>query len=168
MKPIQPSPRYAEYVKAVLSCGHWEPTGRMISKSHPEIIHVKSGQTLTYQIHDGGSDQNSPRNFAASAQRICGCKFVQSRGRKRSRKKVEGSGFSMPSSGQTPAWVDKAWHKYDALVAQLQDLQARGDRSAIQEAVEVAREIASTERALRGAYQPPPDGGWLIELEVDA
>ena len=74
----------------------------------------------------------------------------------------------MPSSGQTPAWVDKSWRKYDVLVAQLQDLQARGDRSAIQEAVEVAREIASTERALRGAYQPPPDGGWLIELEVDA
>lgn len=97
MPQYKPSRRYAEYVYAVLSCGHWEETGRVVKHSHAEIRHIETGETTTYGMHDGGNDRNGPRNFASLCGRICGCRFVQPRGRKASRRKAATTGFRIDS-----------------------------------------------------------------------
>ena len=79
----KPSPRFAEYVRKMSACGHWTFTGKT---GTDKAILEHDGVTVAYQLHDGGNDWNGPRNFAAEAQRICGCRLIEHRGRKRSRK----------------------------------------------------------------------------------
>lgn len=80
----KPSSRYAEYVRKLAACGHWKFAG-IVGGDKAVLDH--DGTTVSYGMHDGGNEHNGPRNFAAEAQKVCGCTFIQPRGRKRSRKK---------------------------------------------------------------------------------
>lgn len=82
----RPSPRFRPYVEKVMSCGHWLDTGRVVSGDCAVLIHETTGHTIAYGLHDGGNDYNGARNFAAEAQAVCGCTFLQPRNRRRSRK----------------------------------------------------------------------------------
>lgn len=79
----KPSSRYAEYVRKLAACGHWKFTA-IVGGDKAVLSHGR--ESVAYGMHDGGNDKNGPRNFAAEAQRACGCTFIQPRGRKRSRK----------------------------------------------------------------------------------
>lgn len=79
----KPSSRYAEYVRKLAACGHWTFTG--ITGGDKAVLR-HGRESVAYGMHDGGNERNGPRNFAAAAQRACGCTFIQPRGRKRSRK----------------------------------------------------------------------------------
>lgn len=85
--PVKPSKRYAEYVRKI-TCSDWEYVG---TKGGDKAVlrHVPTGETVAYCLHDGGNDYNGPRNFAAQVQRICGCRMIEARGRKKSRKAVK-------------------------------------------------------------------------------
>ena len=86
---FQPSARFRPYVAKLLACGHWAiPNQRIINGDCAILIHKKTGATVAYGLHDGGNDINGPRNFAALAGQICGCAFIEPRGRKRSRKAI--------------------------------------------------------------------------------
>lgn len=157
----KPSGRFWEYVRKVKSCGHWECDGRKGSDV-AVIRHVASGATLAYQLHDGGNDLNSARNFAASAQQVCGCKFVEQRSRKRSRKAPELTGFSPTSSFSNPtqATVDRLnaqWRGLDEQVAVFEALGSAATRSQINEALAVIRRRMQVEQKLRDLHQPTPE-----------
>ena len=88
----KPSPRFAEYVRKVKACGHWQHTETRADRAI--LRYVTSGQTIAYSLHDGGNEKNGARNFAAEAQATCGCKFVEARNRKPSRKRWKGTKYS--------------------------------------------------------------------------
>ena len=85
---VRPSARFAEYVRKI-ACDEWEFVGT--SGGDKGILRHKSGATVAYGLHDGGNDWNGPRNFATEVQRICGCRLIEHRGRKRSRKSAPGA-----------------------------------------------------------------------------
>src|SRR5690606_40444553 len=88
-----PSKRYAKYVKAAMACGHWRDGAKVTGNDKALLVHIRTGKTVAYGLHDGGSDWNGARNFAKEAGDICGCLFVQPRGRKRSRKADQRTDF---------------------------------------------------------------------------
>lgn len=83
-----PSRRFRPYVKKVMACGHWEDAEDCTGNDKAILRHVVTGLTVAYHLHDGGNDQNAPRNFAADAGAICGCSFIEHRNRRRSRNRV--------------------------------------------------------------------------------
>lgn len=83
---IKPSKRYAEYVRKI-TCDEWDEAGTT-GNDKGVLRHKATGATVAYCLHDGGNDWNGPRNFAAEVQRICGCRLIEARGRKTSRKAV--------------------------------------------------------------------------------
>lgn len=84
----RPSPRFAEYVRKVMACGHWEDA-ELVEGNHIAFMqHIDSGARIAYQIH-GGNEPNAARNMARDAERICGCRFLEHRGRKKSRKAID-------------------------------------------------------------------------------
>lgn len=84
----KPSKRFSCYVRKI-TCGEWEALGPSGAGGHSAILRHTSGATVSYALHDGGNDLNAPRNFAAEVQRICGCKLIEPRGRKRGRQKPQ-------------------------------------------------------------------------------
>lgn len=101
----KPSPRFAEYMR-LIKCDQWESTGEATS-DRAFIRHI-SGLVLSYALHDGGNDRNSPRNFAKQVQDACGCILVQPRGRKRSRKAFRPSGFRLDDHRDSAASIEIA------------------------------------------------------------
>lgn len=81
----KPSRRFSEYVRKI-ACDEWESGFDPIGNDKGILRHRATGQTVAYNLHDGGNDWNGPRNFAAAVQRICGCPLIEARGRKHSRK----------------------------------------------------------------------------------
>lgn len=133
----KPATRYAEYVRKVKACGHWEydkSTGR-----DKAVLRHKSGATVAYNLHDGGNDWNGARNFAAEAGRACGCKFIESRGRKKSRKKIETSGFSLDAATREQRTfhaargedIERHTAERDRLVEEMRDAARSGKRERI-------------------------------------
>lgn len=81
----RPSRRYAEYVRKI-ACHEWTVVG--LVGGDKVVLRHTSGATAAYGTHDGGNEWNGPRNFAADVQKACGCKLIEPRGRKRSRKRA--------------------------------------------------------------------------------
>ncbi len=154
----KPSPRFAEYVRKMSACGHWTFTGRT---GTDKAVLEHDGVTVAYQLHDGGNDWNGPRNFAAEAQRACGCKFIESRGRKKSRKAFRPSGFSVEGtySNSTQRRVDhlvNKWHRVDARFAEIEALGEAAPRDLISEARDLIADRSAIERELAELHQPTP------------
>jgi len=80
----KPSRRFAEYVRKIV-CDEWEDLG-VRGNDLGVLRHKPSGITVAYALHDGGNEWNGPRNFAADVQKVCGCRLIEPRGRKTSRK----------------------------------------------------------------------------------
>lgn len=156
-----PSKRFYEYVTAVLACGHWEETGRLVKHSHAEIRNIQTGETTVYSTHDGGNDYNGPRNFATWCGRACGCEFVQHRNRRRSRKANQVSGFTMPTESSEPEFISKLWERHNAILDDLH-FAAKKPRPNIQDARRKIYALKEIERRLHNAFQAPPDGGWKV------
>lgn len=157
----KPSRRFAEYVRRVSACGHWRQTGRRRSDA-VEIEHVETGRTLWYGTHDGGNDLNSARNFAADAQRECGCRLVEARGRKRSRKAVRVSGFGLTAtySHSTQQDVDRLvreWHEVDGRLSQIEHIAHAATRDDVAQARELIKRRAVIESELVRRHQPVPE-----------
>lgn len=79
-----PSKRYGEYLRKV-TCDEWEVVG-LRGDDKVVLRHRGTAMTIAYGTHDGGNDWNGPRNMALAMQRACGCRLIEPRGRKRSRK----------------------------------------------------------------------------------
>lgn len=109
---FKPSTRAAGYVRAALKCGHWEDAEQ--KNSHEAFLrHIESGVLIGYPMHDGGSDYNSARNSANAMSALCGCKFVEARGRKRSRKADQHTDFDVTQAVRE----QRAWHReHDAQI----------------------------------------------------
>lgn len=92
-----PSKRYAE-VLSKITCDHWVCEGR---NDHQAFIRcILNGVRLSYGTHDGGNEWNSARNFAADMEKACGCRLIDHRNRRRSRKAFRPSGYT-PRKSQT-------------------------------------------------------------------
>lgn len=164
-----PSKRFAEYVKAVMACGHWSDAETVIGNHAGQLVHTATGQTVGYLLHDGGNDVNGPRNFARKAGAICGCTFIQPRGRKSSRKSIRGTGFDIKRARrETKKWhetegaqIDALHERHDAAATRLDELSAGSPtRAEIEEARGLCAEITETEAALTRLCQPfTPYGG---------
>lgn len=158
----KPSKRFAEYVAKIMSCGHWEDAGDLRGSHIALLRHIKSGTTVTYQLHDGGNDHNSPRNMASDAQAVCGCVFIEPRGRKRSRKAVQSSGFDPSRAARENArWADKwggsvadLWLEHDRQAGLLCELAKNPTRSSASEASKALAEIRAIEAQLTRFGQP--------------
>lgn len=157
-----PSKRYYEYVKAVLACGHWEETGRLVKSSHAEIRHIATGAKNAYGTHDGGSEYNGPRNFATQCGRVCGCEFVQHRNRRKSRKADQLSGFVMPVESSEPEWITKLWQRRTSLLDDLLAMANEPGRPDVRRARRLAEALGEVERKLHNGFQAPPEGGWKV------
>lgn len=154
----KPSSRYAEYVRKLAACGHWEFTG-ITGGDKAVLSHGR--ESVAYGMHDGGNDRNGPRNFAAAAQRACGCTFIQPRGRKRSRKAIEVSGFNPSTSYSNPtqAEVDRLISEWRCLDGQIEEFEALGEsasRSQVNDALGVIRRRMEVEANLADLHQPMP------------
>ncbi len=162
----RPSTRFASVVRAMRRCGHWEITGR--TNAHAaEIRHAESGESLWFAIHDGGNDVNAVRNFASDAGRICGCTFVEPRGRKAGRRSphAAGGGFRMPSRpGPSPAQrdIDTLLDQRASLIEEIDTLPRT--RHGAQSAMPLVQQLAHIERDLRNRHCPEPPGGWRIPI----
>ena len=155
----KPSSRYAEYVRKLAACGHWKFTG-IVGGDKAVLSH--RGATVTYGMHDGGNDYNGPRNFAAAAQRACGCTFVQPRGRKRSRKAVTASGINPSSSYSNPTQqtvdnLNAEWRRLTDSLAAFEALGGAASRCQVNEALQVIRRRADVEERLTELHQPIPN-----------
>lgn len=120
----KPSSRYAEYVRKI-QCDEWECAGKS-GNDKAVLRHMPSGVTVAYNLHDGGNDWNGPRNFAAEVQRACGCRLIEPRGRKASRKSPRvGTDPEVEASRRKhrETWAAKAAERDAARVAE--ELRAR-------------------------------------------
>lgn len=160
----KPSSRYREYVDKVRACGHWE-FSHIDGKSHAVITHTATNQTAAYALHDGGSERNAPRNFATQAGRVCGCSFVEARGRKRSRKAPQLSGYS-PRKSLTER---ETAEEVDALQDELADLRGRFERCLAKKSrndVLTARRLqgrmSEVKERLADLHQPIPCWDWDV------
>lgn len=131
-----PSKRFGEYVRKLMACGHWEDAERADGDHVAWVRHKATGKELNYQLHDGGNDTNSPRNMARAAQDICGCKFIEVRGRKRSRKAVR--------------MYDAPKRSAKAEAKRLAEFNARREREALQRAVDKRNQDLNSIRRLMG------------------
>ncbi len=150
----KPSRRYAEYVRRI--CNEWEPAG--VSGNDLALIrHIPTGTVLAYGLHDGGNDHNSARNFASDVQRVCGCRLIEVRGRKRSRKAVRPSGFRLDDKRSNVAAQDRIADlsaRHNELRRIWNDLVSDPCRTNALLAREVLAEIVVVEAELSAAYQP--------------
>lgn len=151
----KPSARAAEYLNK-LTCGHWEDTGKLVGSHIGIIRHRQSGQTVTYELHAGGNDSNSARNMAAEISRVCGCRLIEARGRKRSRKAIHTSGFSLDVARQER----QAHHRADAK-AELEEAQARAIRADLAELADAIR------NASRTAWERPSTRAYFDRLRAE-
>lgn len=101
---------FRSLVKKMMACGHWRDGERVVGDHAALIEHIASGKSLAYGLH-AGNDRNGPRNLGTQAEKMCGCVFVDPRGRKQSRKAFRGSGFNLDAaardrraSGQSQPW----------------------------------------------------------------
>lgn len=151
----KPSPRFAEYVRKI-TCDHWETAG--VSNNDRAVLrHKATGQTVSYALHDGGNDRNGGRNFAADVQRICGCRLLEVRGRKRSRKAVRPSGFSIGGTHNDPRLseeIDLLNETHKAQRSEWERLTASPTRPNAERARVLIGEIAETEASLERLHQP--------------
>jgi len=131
-----PSKRFGEYVRKLMACGHWDDAERSDGDHVAWIRHKATGLELSYQLHDGGNDTNSPRNMARAAQDICGCKFIEARGRKRSRKRIE-------QYERTPRSAKSE-------LKRLAEFEARREREALQRAIDQRNRDLNSIRRLMG------------------
>lgn len=140
----------------MLACGHWKQTGAATNHT-AEIQHTTTGQSLWYQTHDGGNEWNAARNFAAEAQALCGCKFIEPRGRKRSRKAIRGTGFNLNDAvADNARWdgpVADARPRIEEIDAQVVQLDPHRDRD---QALALLRERERLAAVLEAGYQPVP------------
>lgn len=164
-----PSKRYAPYVKALMECGHWSDAETTTGGHVAQLVHNATGQTVAYALHDGGNEWNAGRNFAKQAGDICGCTFIQPRGRKRSRKAVERTDFDIVRARrENEQWHESQGANIDALQTRHADAALRLDelsagtpsRADLAEARQLCSEITETEAALTRLCQPfTPYGG---------
>lgn len=151
----KPSPRFAEYVRKI-KCGEWESLGPLGSDKGA-LRHTHTGQTVAYNTHDGGNEWNGARNFALTVQRICGCRLIEPRGRKRSRKAFRPSGFRVETSRPNPA-VSARITELDERHAELRkrwdDLTANPTRENALAARQLLAEASGIEDELEALYQP--------------
>lgn len=154
----KPSARFSEYVTKMRRCGHWEETGAVTSHTG-EIRHIDSGQSLWFHTHDGGNEMNAARNFAAEASQLCGCRFIEPRGRKKSRKAAELSGFSLDSAVRANAQWGGRVSEASERIEEIDTLIKRGlldpirDRARL---LSLLRERGSLAEVVEGGYQPVP------------
>lgn len=158
------SPRYAEYVRKLKACGHWYFAGLSRGEHDAILRHRRTGRTVSYPSHDGGNEYNGARNFAAQAGQICGCTFVEHRGRKRSRKVDRSPRFITTRETQKSREVGERFDQLRARYIELID-DARDNLDDLGP----VREALRIERELRQSYQPCPTGGrWISELVDEA
>jgi hypothetical protein len=155
----QPSTRYRPYVQAALRCGHWEPLARTVDGGgHALLRHKETGVTVTYALHDGGNEWNGARNMAKALQDACGCQFIEPRNRKRSRKKIETSGFDPALAAcQNAAWsreVDGLREQHATLTDEIKALAVSGNRTAVAEARDLVAQVLKVEQRLAELHQP--------------
>jgi len=158
----KPSSRYREYVDKVRACGHWE-FSHIDGKNHAVLTHAPTGQAVSYAMHDGGSEWNSPRNFASQAGRVCGCSFVEARGRKRSRKAPQLSGYSprkTASEREAAEEIDALYDQLSHLRGRFEDCAARKSRDDAQAARRLLERMAEVEGRLVALHQPLPE--WSV------
>lgn len=152
-----PSKRFSEYVTKMRRCGHWEETGAF-SDHGAEIRHINSGESLWFHMHDGGNEINSSRNFATAASRLCGCKFIEPRGRKKSRKAVQSSGFNLDSAARANAQqggrVSEVLERIWEVDIHLMTLNPIRDRNKV---LILLRERLTLAKILEDGYQPVPE-----------
>lgn len=150
----KPSSRFAEYIRKI-ACDQWECAGA--SGNDKAILrHRETGQTVAYNLHDGGNDWNGPRNFALDVQRLCGCQLIEPRGRKKSRKSVRPSGFTLSAAPAVPAVgeIDELNAKHEAQREEWLALIREGGRNAASRARVLLQDVAVTEKRLRALHQP--------------
>lgn len=159
----RPSSRFREYVKKVMACGHWADGEQAIGGDKAVLIHSSTGKTIAYQLHDGGNDWNSARNFATEAGAICGCSFVENRNRRRSRKAPETTDFNIARAQREQAswhgeWgpqIDRAHERRDAATVRLREIKASPSTHATQnEAKKLIGQILAAEQVLCDYHQP--------------
>lgn len=135
---FKPASRAAQYVRAAMKCGHWEDAER--ADHHQAFLrHIATGEEIGYPRHDGGNDLNAARNAAAAMGALCGCVFVQPRGRKRSRKPVSMYDPKSPSAIKARQAVER-------------ERAAEDERRRVLELVEARERELSDIRYLMGGY----------------
>jgi hypothetical protein len=139
----KPSRQYAEYVRKI-KCDQWESAG-MRGSDKGLLVHKATGETVAYNLHDGGNDWNGPRNFALEIQRLCGCRLIEPRGRKKSRKSLK------QDDQQLAAARAKHAAEFDARLAEQERAreQERLRRLAVRVAEEKERRRREIERLMR-------------------
>lgn len=157
---FRPSKRYSEYVR-LIKCDHWVADDKPVGNDKAVLRCTLNGKTVAYGLHDGGNDWNGPRNFAAEVEKCCGCRIIQPRGRKRSKKAIETSGFSIagtrPSaSGDTVLALQLA-HEHQR--ERWQELIKSPTAVNAAEARELLPKIRHVENALRALHQPVEEIG---------
>lgn len=159
----KPSKRWRPIVQAALKCGHWEAVGQTTDGGSSGLLrHIATGRTVTYALHDGGNDYNGCRNGAKLMQSICGCQFIEPRGRKRSRKPVGPSGFTLEKAKREHDQFIQSWsERVDALyderaeeIAAVAELAYRETRAAIRGIPKHLRRIKAIERELANLNSP--------------
>lgn len=158
---VRPSKRYAEYIRRI-KCDHWVADDKPVGNDKAVLRCVLNDATAAYGLHDGGNDWNGPRNFAADIQKGCGCQIIESRGRKKSRKAIRPSGFSVASAhspSPTSTEVEALMSQHDELRREFSELLKRGDRSAAERARGVLHEASVVANRLRALHQPVEEIG---------
>lgn len=154
----KPSRRFSEYVRKI-SCDEWTSLGK--GRDDVGVLQHESGVTVAYGLHDGGNDINGPRNFAAEVQRICGCHLIEARGRKRSRKADQTSGFSIagtrPSATGDTVLALQLAHEHQR--ERWQKLIQSPTAVNAAEARALLPKIRHVENALRAFHQPVEEIG---------
>lgn len=150
---------HREYVSKAEKCGHWTYVG-LDGQGHALIECTRTGERISYSLHK--SDLNGGRNFAHAAGRACGCVFVQPRGRKRSRKAVKPSGFSIEAATREnrsfhmamELEIEATQDRLARLIMEAQRCASTGRRDDIRRIADLLVSIRKAEDELEGWCQP--------------
>lgn len=160
-----PSKRYAEVLRKV-TCDHWVPEERR--NSHQAwLVCVLNGVRLSYGTHDGGNEWNSARNFAADMEKACGCKLIDHRNRRRSRKAFRPSGYTPKKSSnecEIAEEIEALIAEWDAIEALFESAVMSGERP--DDALGMALRRQQIAARLEELYKPVPASKFpLAELD---
>lgn len=125
---------------------------------HLMLTHPDGGAVT---IPSTPSDYRSRRNVIATLERVSGQRIDRPNHR-RSRKKVERSGFSVDVARREQTTWDAAWgdhvdslrERHDSAVCELRKLAATPTRTCVEKARELVAVIRYTEDRLRALHQP--------------
>ena len=159
----KPSQRAAEYVRKVKACGHW--THVDTKRDGAVLRHDTTGVTVVYSLHDGGNDLNGAHNFATAAQNACGCRFIESRNRKPSRKQWRGAKYSPHLDALDRAVMGEraaAQEDYENASARLAAIRAEDPnlRQHRREAERIAADLLFLSNELQRLGAPVPGQRW--------